>query len=185
MRSTATRGTSSRGFRKRKCGRGSKVTASPTPPRVVDVAQDRGWLADGWTDTVRALAQLVIGVNAFGSNIEENYTPLEPRRSRDRSRDLDRTRCRRRRRPPLNRDDAQADELKPATHAPPQPGTRRRRRTIGAKHAESIPGYPNRPPTPLKSSRRILLWCSRMQASTTGQRDAAEPTDRLRGTSPI
>ncbi len=49
--------------------------SKPDAARAVDVARDRGWLADEWTDTVRALAQLVIGVYAFGSVIERNYVP--------------------------------------------------------------------------------------------------------------
>jgi len=49
--------------------------SKPDAARAVDVARDRGWLSDEWTDTVRALAQLVIGVYAFGSIVEQNYSP--------------------------------------------------------------------------------------------------------------
>lgn len=49
--------------------------SKPDAARAVDMARDLGWTADEWTDTVRAVAQLVIGVYAFGSVVERNYSP--------------------------------------------------------------------------------------------------------------
>mgnify|MGYP000185735896 CR=1 FL=1 len=49
--------------------------SKPDAARAVDLARDFGWDAEEWTDTVRALAKLVIGVYTFGSIIERNYSP--------------------------------------------------------------------------------------------------------------
>ncbi|WP_053949007.1 hypothetical protein [Halolamina sediminis] len=49
--------------------------SKPDAARAVDVARELGWDADGWTDTTEALAELVIGVYAFGSIVTENYVP--------------------------------------------------------------------------------------------------------------
>ncbi len=49
--------------------------SKPDAARAVDVARDFGWMADEWTDTGRALAELVVGVYAFGSMIERDYVP--------------------------------------------------------------------------------------------------------------
>lgn len=47
----------------------------PDAARAVETARDLGWDADEWTETTEALAELVIGVFAFGSIIEENFVP--------------------------------------------------------------------------------------------------------------
>lgn len=49
--------------------------SKPDAARAVGIARDLGWDADEWTETVRALAKLVIGIYTFGSIIERNYTP--------------------------------------------------------------------------------------------------------------
>jgi len=49
--------------------------SKPDAARAVDVERDLGWMADEWTDTVRALAELVIGVYAFGSINKRDYSP--------------------------------------------------------------------------------------------------------------
>jgi len=49
--------------------------SKPDAARAVDVARDFGWLAEEWNDTTRALAQLVIGIYAFGSMVERDYVP--------------------------------------------------------------------------------------------------------------
>jgi len=49
--------------------------SKPDAARAVDEARDLGWTADEWTDTVRALAKLVIGVYAFGSINKRDYSP--------------------------------------------------------------------------------------------------------------
>ncbi len=49
--------------------------SKPDAARAVEEARDRGWTADEWTDTVRALAVLVIGVYAFGSINKRDYSP--------------------------------------------------------------------------------------------------------------
>lgn len=47
----------------------------PDAAHAVETARELGWDADEWTDTVGALGELVIGVYAFGSIAEENYSP--------------------------------------------------------------------------------------------------------------
>jgi hypothetical protein len=42
---------------------------------ALEVAQSNGWDADKWTDTVTALAELVIGVFAFGSIRSDYFVP--------------------------------------------------------------------------------------------------------------
>ncbi len=49
--------------------------SKPDAARAVDVAREFGWDADGWNDTVRALAKLVVGIYAFGSVTERDYVP--------------------------------------------------------------------------------------------------------------
>jgi len=49
--------------------------AMPDAARAVEVANDLGWLADEWTPTTRALAQLVGGVFACGSIRREGWVP--------------------------------------------------------------------------------------------------------------
>lgn len=49
--------------------------SKPDAARAIDVAKDLGWDAGEWTDTTRALAELVIGIYAFGSIIKESYVP--------------------------------------------------------------------------------------------------------------
>ena len=49
--------------------------SKPDAARAVEVARELGWDAEEWTDTVRAIATLVIGIYAFGSIVERNYVP--------------------------------------------------------------------------------------------------------------
>ncbi len=49
--------------------------SKPDAAHAVDVARELGWAGKGWTETVCAIAKLVIGIYAFGSIIEENYAP--------------------------------------------------------------------------------------------------------------
>jgi len=48
--------------------------SKPDAARAVDMARKLGWDADEWTENVRALARLAIGIFAFGSLIGRNYT---------------------------------------------------------------------------------------------------------------
>ncbi len=120
--------------------------SKPDAARAVDVARDLGWTAEKWTSTVRALAELVIGVYAFGSVIERDYVPSW---SPDDSGNVSTIEC------ALEavgvgyqhvaRDDAtQADEIKPASH-----GTRLGRALVvadapvGDKNVDSVHGLPD------------------------------------------
>jgi len=47
----------------------------PDAARAITVAEDLGWLANEWTPTTRALAQLVAGVFACGSVTEVGWVP--------------------------------------------------------------------------------------------------------------
>jgi len=47
----------------------------PDAARAVEVAENLGWLADEWTPTTRALAQLVAGIFACGSINREGWVP--------------------------------------------------------------------------------------------------------------
>jgi len=48
---------------------------TPDAARAVDVAEDLGWVADEWTPTVRALAELIAGVYSCGSITESWFSP--------------------------------------------------------------------------------------------------------------
>jgi len=119
--------------------------SKPDAARAVDVAQDLGWFADEWTDTVRALAELVIGVFAFGSIGERNFSPAWSPDDAENEETVERA---------LetigvgyqhvDRDaDGQADEIKPASH-----GTRLGRALVvagapvGDKNVESVRRLP-------------------------------------------
>jgi len=120
--------------------------SKPDAARAVDVARDLGWLADEWTDTVRALAQLVIGVYAFGSVIERNYSPSwspdDDASEAAIEAALDAVGVGSQH---VTRDaPAQGDEIKPASH-----GTRLGRALVvagapmGDKNADSVGGLPD------------------------------------------
>jgi len=47
----------------------------PDAARAVETAHDLGWDANKWTETVGSLAELVIGVYAFGSISKQTYVP--------------------------------------------------------------------------------------------------------------
>jgi len=120
--------------------------SKPDAARAVDVARELGWVADEWTDTVRALAQLVVGVYAFGSIVEANYAPSWSPDDPDSEAAIERA---------LEaagvgyqhiaRDDsAQGDEIRAASH-----GTRLGRALVvagapvGDKNADSVGGLPD------------------------------------------
>jgi len=119
--------------------------SKPDAARAVDVARDHGWLADEWTDTIQSLAELVIGVYAFGSVIERDYVPSWSPKDLDNKSMIERA---------LekvgvdyqhvDRDDAtKGDEIKPASH-----GTRLGRALViagapvGDKTSDSVRGIP-------------------------------------------
>ncbi len=120
--------------------------SKPDAARAVDVARDLGWLADEWTDTVRAIAELMIGVYAFGSMVERDYTPSWSPDDSDNESAIERA---------LemvgvgfqhvDRDDpGKGDEIKPANH-----GTRLGRALVvagapvGDKTSDSVRGLPD------------------------------------------
>ncbi|QAU13526.1 hypothetical protein EKH57_12845 [Halorubrum sp. BOL3-1] len=47
----------------------------PDAAHAVQTARELGWNGDTWTDAVRGIARLVIGVYAFGSVNERNFAP--------------------------------------------------------------------------------------------------------------
>lgn len=47
----------------------------PDAARAIETTRNLGWNAEEWTDTVQALAKLVIGIYTFGSIIRRNYSP--------------------------------------------------------------------------------------------------------------
>ncbi len=119
--------------------------SKPDAARAVDIARDFGWNAEEWTDTVRALAKLVIGIYAFGSITEKYYVPSWSPSNEENRRDIETA---------LTwagvgyqhveRDDeSQGDEIKPAQH-----GSRLGRALvvagapIGDKNADSVHGLP-------------------------------------------
>jgi len=120
--------------------------SKPDAARAVDVERDLGWMADEWTDTVRALAELVIGVYAFGSINKRDYSPSW---SPDNTANewaiedaLDRVGVDSQH---VARDhEAQGDEIKPARH-----GTKLGRALVvadapvGDKNADSVQGLPD------------------------------------------
>ncbi len=137
--------------------------SKPDAARAVDVARDHGWLADEWTDTIQSLAELVIGVYAFGSVIERDYVPSWSPKDLDNKSMIERA---------LekvgvdyqhvDRDDAtEGDEIKPASH-----GTRLGRALViaGAPVATRPPiqsaGYRNGSTTHRESCRWISHCCS-------------------------
>jgi hypothetical protein len=119
--------------------------SKPDAARAVDVARELGWDADEWTDTVRALATLVIGLYAFGSITERNYSaswsPGHPESEAVVETALDTVGVGYRH---VERDDpGQADEIKPQQHA-----TRLGRALVvagaprGGKNADSVHALP-------------------------------------------
>jgi len=106
-------------------------------------------------DTDRTLASLVIGINAFSSSIEENYTPSWSHTdSGYRRRNRDYTGSRRYRYPAVDCDDDTHDKLTPANNA-----IRLNRAPVladapvCAMYAESTHGIPKASPTPHGSSK--------------------------------
>lgn len=47
----------------------------PDAARAVQTARELGWNGDTWTDAVRGIAWLVVGIYTFGSISEENFAP--------------------------------------------------------------------------------------------------------------
>jgi len=120
--------------------------SKPNAARAVDVAREHSWTADEWTDTVRALAELVIGVYAFGSINKRDYSPSwSPDNAANEGAiedALDRVGVGSQH---VARDhDAQGDEIKPARH-----GTQLGRAfvvagaPVGDKNADSVRGLPD------------------------------------------
>ncbi len=120
--------------------------SKPDAARGVDEARDLGWTADEWTDTVRALAELVIGLYAFGSINKRDYLPswspdkAENERAIEDALDTVGVDSQH-----VARDqEAQGDEIKPARH-----GTQLGRALVvagapvGAKNADSVRGLPD------------------------------------------
>lgn len=120
--------------------------SKPDAARAVDVARDLGWFDDGWTDTTRALAELVIGVYAFGSISERHHVPSWSPDDEESRADIEDA---------LvwaglgyqhveRESDAHGDEIKPAQH-----GTILGRALVvagapvGDKNAESVRGLPD------------------------------------------
>lgn len=119
--------------------------SKPDAARAVETARDLGWDADEWTNTVRALATLVIGIYTFGSIIERNYTPSwspdDPESEAVIEQALEQIGVGYRH---VTRDSqSQGDEIKPASHA-----TRVGRALVvagapvGDKNTESVEGLP-------------------------------------------
>jgi len=120
--------------------------SKPDAAHAVDEAHDLGWTADEWTDTVRALAELVIGVYAFGSINKRDYSPswspdnvANERAIEDA---LDRVGVDSQH---VSREyEAQGDEIKPSCH-----GTQLGRALVvagapmGDKNADSVRGLPD------------------------------------------
>jgi len=120
--------------------------SKPDVVRAVDEARDLGWTADEWTDTVRALAELVIGVYAFGSINKRDYSPSwSPNKDANEGAiedALDRVGVDSQH---VERDhQGQGDEIKPAHH-----GTQLGRALVvagapvGDKNADSVRGLPD------------------------------------------
>jgi len=137
--------------------------SKPDAARAVDVARDLGWDADEWTEAVRALAELVIGVYAFGSIIEENYVPSwspdDDKSEAAIENALDRAGIGSQH---VTRESAeQGDEIRPVEH-----GTRLGRALVvagapvGDKNADSVHGLPDwvdDAPMVLKTDLGVLL----------------------------
>jgi len=137
--------------------------SKPDAARAVDVARELGWDADEWTDTVRALAKLVIGIYAFGSIIGENYVPSWSPSDEASREDIETalTWCGVGYQHIERESDAQGDEIKPARH-----GTRFGRALavagapVGDKNADSVHGLPDwvdDAPMVLKMELAVLL----------------------------
>lgn len=47
----------------------------PDAARAVQIARELGWSDNTWTDTVRGIARLVIGIYAFGSVSQQSFAP--------------------------------------------------------------------------------------------------------------
>jgi len=120
--------------------------SKPDAARAVEEARDLGWTADEWTDTVRALARLVIGIYAFGSINERDYSPSwspDNDANEGATEDaLDRVGVGSQH---VERDhESQGDEIKPAHH-----GTQLGRALVvadapvGDKNADSVQGLPD------------------------------------------
>ncbi|MDL0119408.1 hypothetical protein PNQ29_14495 [Halobacterium salinarum] len=120
--------------------------SKPDAARAVDVARELGWDADEWTETVRALAQLVIGIYAFGSINERHrspsWSPDDPDSEAAIEQALEQVGVGYQH---VDRDDpGQGDEIRPASHA-----SRLGRALvvagapIGDKNARSVYGLPD------------------------------------------
>jgi len=120
--------------------------SKPDAAHAVDEARDLGWTADEWTDTVWALAELVIGVYAFGSINKRDYSPswspdnVANERAIEDALDCVGVDSRH-----VVRDyEAQGDEIKPARH-----GSQLGRALfvagapVGDKNANSVQGLPD------------------------------------------
>jgi len=157
----------------------------PDAARAIDVARDLGWFDDGWTDTTRALGELVIGVYAFGSIAEENYVPSWSPDDDESRADIEDA---------LvwagvgyqhveRESDAQGDEIKPAQH-----GTKLGRALVvagapvGDKNAESVRELPDWvDDAPMVVKLQLALLFVRGRGSTREQRATRViQTDRAR-----
>ncbi len=117
----------------------------PDAARGVETARDLGWDAGGWTDTIEALATLVIGIYAFGSITKRHFVPSwSPDDEESRSDIEDALVWAGVGYQHVERDDpSQGDEIKPAQHASVLgralvvAGA-----PVGGKNADSVHGLP-------------------------------------------
>ncbi len=137
--------------------------SKPDAARAVDVARDLDWIADGWTETTRALAKLVIGVYAFGSITTENYAPSWSPDDETNQAEIERALTwAEAGYQHIERDsDGQADEIRPTLH-----GTILGRALavagapVGDKNEETVTGLPewvDDAPMPLKMDFALLF----------------------------
>jgi len=157
---------------------------TPDAARAVDVAEDLGWLADEWTPTVRALAELVAGVYSCGSITESwfspGWAPSDPIVQATLETALDRVGVGVKHVP--RESNSQADELRAREHASI---LGRALATAGApvgdKNAESVGGLPDwldDAPPPVRASVAEIL----VRERGVGQPDRA--TRQIRSNRP-
>jgi len=135
----------------------------PDAARAVETARDLGWDATEWTDTTRAIAELVIGAFAFGSIAEETHVPSWCPDNDESCADIETA---------LmwagvgyqhveRESDSQADEIRPSQHA-----TKLGRALtvagapVGDKSADSVSGLPewiDDVPRALKTDLAVLI----------------------------